>query len=213
MTAGDADGLVHLFSAPDWSVASVLDDNDAPVFCVDFSIDGRLLAVGRQDGQCTLHDASYRDDFWMPVAECGPGRTSAIHDLAFSVEGDRLAVGSGDWTVIVYGNEDWTILQQYKLDGWVLSVAWCPTGDYLAMGGSLVKDEGLDQGGLTRIQRGRRNEFGAIYQRRALSGTCGNGWSCQTLFLGERTMATLSRNGSRVHVATTTALAREHRGY
>jgi WD40 repeat protein len=77
---------------------------DGPIFALDWSPDGRLIAVAGAARSVNLYDAESGDR----VASCA-GHTAGIYAVAFSPDGARLATGGFDGQVRIYKASDCTL--------------------------------------------------------------------------------------------------------
>lgn len=74
-----------------------LDRQDGPIFSLDWSPDGKYIAVAGAAPNVTIYDAESGDR----VASCS-GHSAGIYSIAFSPDGQRLATGGFDGKVRVY---------------------------------------------------------------------------------------------------------------
>jgi WD40 repeat protein/mono/diheme cytochrome c family protein len=78
-----------------------LDRQDGPIFSLDWSPDGKLIAVAGAAPNVTLYNADTGDR----VAAC-TGHTAGIYAIHFSSDGRRLATGGFDGQVRIYNAAD-----------------------------------------------------------------------------------------------------------
>jgi len=136
LALGDADGMFTLVNTSDWSIFGEMDESESPVYAIDFSVDELYVALGRNNALCSVHTCeSVFNNFWVPEIELI--RNSAINTISFSKSSDILAIGGGDWTVGVYSaNDNWALIHELKMDGWILCCSWSIDSKCLAIGGT-----------------------------------------------------------------------------
>jgi WD40 repeat protein len=78
-----------------------LDPQDGAIFALDWSADGRLIAVAGAASQVNLYNA----DSGAKVASCA-GHEAGIYAVAFSPDGARLVTGGFDGQVRFYSTSD-----------------------------------------------------------------------------------------------------------
>jgi mono/diheme cytochrome c family protein len=78
-----------------------LEAQDGPIYALDWSPDGKTIAVAGGGRQVNLYDA----ESGTKVAACG-GHTAGIYAVAFSPDSSRLATGGFDGQVRIYGASD-----------------------------------------------------------------------------------------------------------
>jgi len=81
-----------------------LDRQDGPIFALDWSPDGKRIAVAGASPNVTLYDADTGDR----VTAC-KGHSAGIYAVAFSPDGQRLATGGFDGNVRIYKASDCTL--------------------------------------------------------------------------------------------------------
>jgi WD40 repeat protein/DNA-binding SARP family transcriptional activator len=109
---------------------SVFTDVFGFVNSVTFSPDGRLLAVGTEEGEIRLWQVATG----QPAGICR-GHANAIRSVAFSPDGRLLVSGSKDQTVRLWDVRTGQCLNTLRgHTDWVRSVAFSPTGEILASG-------------------------------------------------------------------------------
>jgi RNA polymerase sigma factor (sigma-70 family) len=107
----------------------------APVLCLDFSPDGKRLAVGAADGTVTVYDpATGRIVF--KIQDGGPGRstTGPIWSVKFAPNGKWLAVAGENKIVRVWDSTGKLINKESTFAGPVFTVSFSPDGRRLAAG-------------------------------------------------------------------------------
>ena len=147
-----SEGRIELYETESGELIQAFDGVSGAVKALAFSRDGRRLAAGGTaagfhlgGGGLTLQDAAggqKEHDGWLRLWElkpsggepCGANLLGAmIESLAFSPDGDRLAVGGWDQVVVV-DPIDASVLA--TLDGAGSCLAFSPDGKLLAAGGS-----------------------------------------------------------------------------
>ncbi|MBI1296535.1 hypothetical protein GC175_16395 [bacterium] len=143
LAAGTMSGEIRLWQGADHQPAGTLIGHSRPVYRIAFSPDGNTLFSGGEDGLIHL---------WN-VADGKPVRVlteqkSPIWDIAVNAAGTWVAAGSADGRVCIWdlhadvaSGQD-ALCQTLAMNGWVRSVAFDPTSNYIAAG---------DDTGLVRI--------------------------------------------------------------
>uniref|UniRef100_A0A6U3R608 Anaphase-promoting complex subunit 4-like WD40 domain-containing protein n=1 Tax=Ditylum brightwellii TaxID=49249 RepID=A0A6U3R608_9STRA len=142
---GTLDGVLTLLDAQNgFVIVGEMDTNTAPILTLDWSSNGKYMALGRNDASVTIHDSqSVFGNFFVPQKELHRGSGAPIHTVAFGDGGTFLAVGGGDWMVAIYSAEGgWVLCHELKMDGWVLSVAWSSDSRFLGIGGTELSKGG-----------------------------------------------------------------------
>ena len=116
------------------------------VYGLSFAPDGRL-ATASYDGLVRLYDADLTVSALMPTHTTYTPHGEQPHDLAFSPDGTKLAVGYFDQPEIsLLSADDLTELDAPNTDGIslgdLLTVRWSKDGTYLYAGGRWRNDEG-----------------------------------------------------------------------
>jgi hypothetical protein len=81
-----------------------LEVQDGPIFALDWSSDGKRIAVAGAGSKVNIYDA----ESGAKVAACG-GHSAGIYAVAFSPDGGRLATGGFDGQVRFYNSSDCTL--------------------------------------------------------------------------------------------------------
>ena len=81
-----------------------LEAQDGAIFALDWSPDGKLIAVAGAGPKVNLYEA----ESGVKVAACG-GHSAGIYAVAFSPDGGRLATGGFDGQVRFYNSADCTL--------------------------------------------------------------------------------------------------------
>ena len=92
-----------------------LADQDGAIFALDWSPDGRRVAVAGAGPSVNIYDA----ETGLPLASC-KGHSAGIYAVAFSPDGTRVATGGFDGQVRLYRTEDCAIEKSFvpvPLDG------------------------------------------------------------------------------------------------
>jgi WD40 repeat protein len=150
LLAATADGHVDTWSGePSFKLAghlgpadeSGLDVSASPiedrVLAIDFSPDGKLLALGSgipsRSGQVQLWDVAGR----MMLREIADSHSDTVFDVAFSRDGVFLATGAADKFAKVFDVASGALQRSFEgHTGHVMSVAWKADGSVLATGGA-----------------------------------------------------------------------------
>lgn len=83
-----------------------LDPQEGPIFALEWSPDGKRIAVAGAGAQVNLYDA----ETGAKVASCA-GHTAGIYAVSFSPDGSRLATGGFDGQVRLYNAADGALLK------------------------------------------------------------------------------------------------------
>ena len=110
---------------------------------LDFSPDGRYLAVGGDDCLCTVWRLYHQQQPRLEVA-CEFERVDRVYAVQFSPDGRYLAMGGFDGTVAIATTRDIAdpslpqpeLVAEIASDGLVFALDWSPDAKYLAFGGS-----------------------------------------------------------------------------
>ncbi|KAF9997215.1 hypothetical protein BGZ80_007054, partial [Entomortierella chlamydospora] len=103
---------------------------DSEVQCCAFSPDGKIFAVGTENGDIHLYETSN----WKRIRSLN-GHSEGVYDVAFSAAGDQIASGSDDRTVRLWDVDTGNSIQTLQgHTGWVMSVVYSPKGDQIASG-------------------------------------------------------------------------------
>ncbi len=103
--------------------------HDDPIWSLDISPDGKLLATGSNDGTAKIWDLSSQQELLLLDGDAG-----IADDLAFSPDGALLAVTYQDGVTILWDTA--TGEQRLTLPGesWATSNGFSPDGKFLAVG-------------------------------------------------------------------------------
>lgn len=99
---------------------------NGPVSKIEFSRDGRFVAVGGMQGDIAVYDASS----WSKAHSFKPG-SSRITDLGFSPDSSLLAVASQDKSIRILKRSGEAV-HKFDSAGWGMSVSFSPDGARLA---------------------------------------------------------------------------------
>jgi WD40 repeat protein len=83
-------------------------DQDGAIFALDWSPDGRRVAVGGAGSSVNIYEA----DTGQPLASC-KGHTAGIYAVAFSPDSTHLATGGFDGHVRLYRTQDCTLVKSF----------------------------------------------------------------------------------------------------
>jgi len=135
LTSGAMDGMMNMVDTETWSIVGEMDSKDAPILSLDWSSNGKHLAVGRLDSTVTVHDSqSIFGNFFVPQAELTRG--GAVHAVAFGLEGEFLAVGGVDFKVGIYSAKGgWVLCHEVIVNCITKALSWSVGGNYLGCGG------------------------------------------------------------------------------
>jgi WD40 repeat protein len=111
-----------------------LNVTNGPVFSLDWSPDGRMLASSGY-GQIRLWDAAIQKE-----TAALQGHTHFIWGLAWSPDGSCLASASQDGSVKLWNSATWQNIANFDTGGWSFCVSWSPDGKRLAVGTGLFPD-------------------------------------------------------------------------
>jgi WD40 repeat protein len=128
LASGGWDNTVRLWDCAAGTSLYALSRHTERVETVAFSPDGRLLASGGWEHTVMLWDPATGFEVQRLA-----GHTDRIETLAFSPDGRFLASGAGDHTVRVWDPVTGSELTTLSLGGPVLSTAWSPDGQSLAV--------------------------------------------------------------------------------
>ena len=90
-----ADGPACSFSSPEndssWNIIGEMDTSDSPIFCLDLSLNGDYLAVGRGDALVTVHEPQQIfEHVFVPQAELRRQGGAPVNTVAFGARGKFL---------------------------------------------------------------------------------------------------------------------------
>lgn len=122
---------VHAFADEPKSVCRLV-GHTQPVSSIAFSWDSRRVATASYDGTARIWDAATGEERLTFAGHTRTG-TSALHAVAFSPDGNRVA--SGGYGVMVWNANSAEEYFSLKDVGHVVRVAFSPDNKYLATGG------------------------------------------------------------------------------
>ncbi len=129
--SGSSDGTVALFNRKGDPV--ILEGGAGEVRCVAFSPDGKLLAAGNRYHTVRVWDVATRKE-----VKTLTGHMSDVWSIAFSPDGKTLAAADTDWKkaskVKLWDTTTWKERGSLDVPGEILSIAYSPKGDWLAVG-------------------------------------------------------------------------------
>ena len=129
-------GYINLWDVATQAHVATFEGHDAPVFSVDFSLDGTMLVSGSDDGTIRLWDTATGDN--VASSEWAAGDIFAVWEVQFSPDGTMIAgVGSRQIKVwdaanLATGQEIITLQDDTRESP--LSVRFSPDGTMLAAG-------------------------------------------------------------------------------
>ncbi|MBI1832142.1 MAG: WD40 repeat domain-containing protein [Planctomycetes bacterium] len=128
---GSSDGTVGFRSGR--LNAVFLEGGAGEVRCVAFSPDGKLLAAGNRYHTVRVWDVASRKEVVTLK-----GHMSDVWSIAFSPDGKTLAAADTDWRkpskVKLWDTTTWKERGGLDVPGEILSIAYSPKGDWLAVG-------------------------------------------------------------------------------
>lgn len=129
VAAGADDGTLRFWNAENGASLSVL-DLGAPVTALDYSPDGRLLAVGvaRASDNLLMLDASVRAQ-----SASYPLPTNSVAAVDFSPDGDMLVVGATEGVFTIWDTQNRELLLSRETDGAVGDLSFSPDGTAIAV--------------------------------------------------------------------------------
>jgi WD40 repeat protein len=92
----------------DATLVRKLATQDGAIFALDWSPDGKRVAVAGAGPSANIYDA----DTGVPLASC-KGHTAGIYAVAFSPDSTRLATGGFDGQVRLYSATDCTLEKSF----------------------------------------------------------------------------------------------------
>ncbi len=129
LAAGAQDGRVRIWNAATRAEVAVLECGTQPIRDVAFSPDGRLLAVGCDDGDCTVRIWDVAERRQLQVLH---GHTQGVYALAWNRSGSVLASASLDQTVRLWDRRTWAGVAELRHPCRVYGVAFAADGRLLA---------------------------------------------------------------------------------
>lgn len=131
MASGSSDGTVALFDLKKKPV--FLEGGAGEVRAVAFSPDGKWLAAGNRYHTVRVWEVESKKE----IATL-PGHLSDVWSVAFSPDGKTLATADTDWKkpsrVKLWDTAKWKERAAVEVPGEILSIAYSPRGDWLAVG-------------------------------------------------------------------------------
>ncbi len=132
MTAAE-DGLVQFWEPATGMTVGESFKHTGAAWTVAISPDGKTAVSGGADGVVKLWDAQEARPLQIVLAISNP--PTPIRGLAFSPDGSRIAVGSGDKLARVIRTDDWSVTRKFEGHfGSVMTFAFSPDGRRLATG-------------------------------------------------------------------------------
>ena len=125
IATASADGTVKIWDSATGAELQTWQAHDEPVYAVDISPDGRLLATGSQDKTAVIWDVSGSQPEKLQTLF---DHTNSISDVSFSPNGACLATASADRTAKLWDAKTGQLLLNLPgFGGWVTSVAFDPS--------------------------------------------------------------------------------------
>lgn len=108
---------------------------------LDFSKNGRYLAVGGDDGMAAVYELYYDEDNNDALLTAGLvaeiSRVDRVYSVRFRPDSAYLAVGGFDGCVAIVDTQNkWETVVEIVRDDLIYCVDWSPDSQYLAIGGS-----------------------------------------------------------------------------
>lgn len=151
-------------SLPEMRIEQVLGGFQASVYSVQFSPDGRRLAVASKDGSLTLWDALSGIQFYsVTVVPVNVGQEPVgVSQARFSPRGDLLAVCTFDGSLVFYkasSGEEIRRIQAHDKNIW--GIAFSPDGARIASAGEdgLLKVWEVESGSLLLMMQSEAGAF------------------------------------------------------
>ena len=136
VASGSSDGTVLLWAPSEVGGRAKMDSLEGgagEVRCVAFSPDGKLLAAGNRYHTVRIWDVATRKE-----VKTLTGHMSDVWSIAFSPDGKTLAAADTDWKkaskVKLWDTTTWKDRGALDVPGEILSIAYSPKGDWLAVG-------------------------------------------------------------------------------
>lgn len=128
-SAAHTDCRVSIFNISDLDHPSLVLRHPLVVHCVDWSMDGAVIATGTGDTDRKLRIWSGSDGSLVKTIESTVGR---IYSIRFHPGGRLLAVGGASGDVAVYDARTWRLLAQFHIhDGGVFNIKYSEDGRYI----------------------------------------------------------------------------------
>ena len=132
VASGGADDTIRIWDAK--AGAFELNGHTDYVCCVAFSPNGKLLASGGEEQDCTVRIWDLENKRQIHELK---GHTEAVNDVSFSPDGTHVASGGDDKTIRIWDLESKTGESQCNIgvhNSRVLCVTFSPNGERLASG-------------------------------------------------------------------------------
>jgi WD40 repeat protein len=124
---------LQFLSTKNPSAPIVLEGGAGEVRSVAFSPDGKLLAAGNRYHTVRVWDVATKKEIKTLT-----GHMSDVWSIAFSPDGKTLAAADTDWKkaskVKLWDTTTWKERGAIDVPGEILSIAYSPNGDWLAVG-------------------------------------------------------------------------------
>lgn len=134
LASGSSDGTVKIWSLETHKVLKTLIATSAEVYAIAVSPDGKRLVAGLRYGKLK----SWNTETWKAELDF-QAHEADIFAVAFSPDSQTLATGNGDWnragSIHLWNAETGESTGKLPHTGEVLSMAWCPKTNVLAVGG------------------------------------------------------------------------------
>ena len=121
---GTASGRIVVVKAGSWNEVMDIDPNHGSIYSIDWSYDGKKLAVSTGWPDNTLLVFASRT--WKPIMETMP-HMATIWSISWSPENDYIVTASGDSTLKILDSHTGEVVDSFRSPtSWFESVLWTP---------------------------------------------------------------------------------------